>query len=300
MAVLRNSGTRAVESGGFILAKPKVVRTLPQLRRNVARLRGRGAALALVPTMGALHAGHLSLVRLAKRRAGRVVVSIFVNPTQFAPHEDFATYPRTFAEDLAALAALKVDLVWAPGVEEMYPEGFCTRVVPEGPATVGLEDAFRPHFFGGVATVVAKLFAQVAPDMAIFGEKDYQQLKVVTAMARDLNLPVKVIGAPTVREKDGLAMSSRNAYLSPAERAVAPTLYRVLRDCAARLAAGQPIAATLAAGRKEIERAGFALDYLEARHADTLAPIASVKDGPVRLLVAAKLGKTRLIDNIAV
>jgi pantoate--beta-alanine ligase len=266
MAVPRNSGTRAVESGGFILAKPMVVRTLPQLRRNVARLRGRGAALALVPTMGALHAGHLSLVRL----------------------------------DLAALAALKVDLVWAPGVDEMYPEGFCTRVVPEGPATVGLEDAFRPHFFGGVATVVAKLFAQVAPDMAIFGEKDYQQLKVVTAMARDLNLPVKVIGAPTVREKDGLAMSSRNAYLSPAERAVAPTLYRVLKDCAARLSAGQPIAATLAAGRQEIERAGFALDYLEARHADTLAPIASIKDGPVRLLVAAKLGKTRLIDNIAV
>ncbi len=282
------------------MAKLKIARTLPMLRRNVARLRGRGATLALVPTMGALHVGHLSLVRLAKRRADRVVVSIFVNPTQFAPHEDFATYPRTFAEDLAALAALKVDLVWAPSVAEMYPEGFCTRVVPEGPAAAGLEDAFRPHFFGGVATVVAKLFAQIAPDIAIFGEKDYQQLKVVAAMARDLNLPVKVIGAPTVREKDGLAMSSRNAYLSRAERAVAPTLYRVLKDCAARLAAGEPIAATLIAGRNEIERAGFTLDYLEARHADTLAPIASMQDGPVRLLVAAKLGKTRLIDNIAV
>lgn len=282
------------------MAKLKIARTLPILRRNVARLRGRGATLALVPTMGALHVGHLSLVRLAKRRADRVVVSIFVNPTQFAPHEDFATYPRTFAEDLAALAALKVDLVWAPSVAEMYPEGFCTRIVLEGPAAAGLEDAFRPHFFSGVATVVAKLFSQVAPDIAIFGEKDYQQLKVVAAMARDLNLPVKVIGAPTVREKDGLAMSSRNAYLSPAERAVAPTLYRVLKDCAARLAAGEPFAATLAAGRNEIERAGFALDYLEARHADTLAPIASMQDGPVRLLVAAKLGKTRLIDNIAV
>ncbi|HWP25431.1 MAG TPA: pantoate--beta-alanine ligase, partial [Xanthobacteraceae bacterium] len=154
------------------MAKIKVARTLPVLRRNVVLLRSRGASLALVPTMGALHAGHLSLVRLAKRRAGRVVVSIFVNPTQFAPHEDFATYPRTFAQDLAALAALKVDLVWAPSVDEMYPEGFCTRVVPEGPATAGLEDAFRPHFFAGVATVVAKLFTQVAPDFAIFGEKD--------------------------------------------------------------------------------------------------------------------------------
>jgi pantoate--beta-alanine ligase len=282
------------------LAKPPVVRTLAALRRTLARYRARGETIALVPTMGALHAGHLALVRLAGRRAKRVAVSIFVNPAQFAPHEDLATYPRTFAADLAALAALKVDLVWAPGVAVMYPQGFATKIVPAGPAAVGLEDAFRPHFFGGVATVVAKLFLQVAPDIAIFGQKDYQQLKVITAMAKDLDLPVKVIGAPTVREKDGLAMSSRNAYLSAAERAAAPMLQRVLKESAARLVTGISIASTLAEGRATIERVGFVLDYFEARHAETLAPIALIKDGPVRLLVAAKIGKTRLIDNIAV
>jgi len=274
--------------------KPLVARTLATLRRTIARYRARGETVALVPTMGALHAGHLSLVRIARRRARRVVVSIFVNPAQFAPHEDFATYPRTFAADLAALGTLGVDLVWAPSTREMYPEGFVTKVTLQGPATAGLEDTFRPHFFGGVATVVAKLLLQVAPDIAVFGEKDYQQLKVVGAMVKDLNMPVKIIGAPTVREKDGLALSSRNAYLSAAERAVAPALHRTLAECAA----GQPIATALAEGRATLERAGFRVDYLEARHAHTLAPIASIKDGPVRLLVAAKLGTTRLIDNI--
>jgi pantoate--beta-alanine ligase len=282
------------------LAKLPVVRKLGALRRSLARYRGHRETVALVPTMGALHAGHLALVRLAKRRAKRVVVSIFVNPAQFAPHEDFSTYPRTFTADLAALAALKVDLVWAPSVAEMYPAGFATKIVLAGPAVAGLEDAFRPHFFSGVATVVAKLFLQVAPDVAIFGQKDYQQLKVITAMARDLDLPVKVVGAPTVREKDGLAMSSRNAYLSAAERTAAPTLHRVLKECAAQIKAGKPIATTLAAGRATIERTGFEIDYLEARHAETLALVASAKDGPLRLLVAAKIGKTRLIDNIAV
>ncbi len=282
------------------MAKPPVIRTLAALRRSLSRYRARGETVALVPTMGALHPGHLALVRLAKRKAPRVVVSLFVNPAQFAPHEDFSTYPRTFAVDLAALAALKVDLVWAPSVTVMYPQGFATKIVPAGPAAVGLEDAIRPHFFGGVATVVAKLFLQVAPDIAIFGQKDYQQLKVIAAMARDLDLPVKVIGAKTVRERDGLALSSRNAYLTAAERAVAPTLHRVLKECAARLAAGQSIASTLAEGRAAIERAGFVLDYLEARHAETLAPIASVKHGPARLLVAGTIGKTRLIDNIGV
>src|SRR5258708_6047110 len=172
--------------------------------------------------MGALHDGHLSLVRLARRRADRVVVSIFVNPAQFAPAEDFSTYPRTFEADLALLAEEKTDLVWAPA--NMYPDGFATRIVPEGPAAAGLEDAFRPDFFKGVATVVAKLFTQVMPDIALFGEKDYQQLRVVTRMARDLDLPLKVIGAPTVRERDGLAMSSRNVYLSTEDRAQAPLL----------------------------------------------------------------------------
>ncbi|KAB2857780.1 MAG: pantoate--beta-alanine ligase, partial [Bauldia sp.] len=224
-----------------------------------------------------------------------------VNPTQFAPSEDFSTYPRTFPADLAALGREKADLVWAPkSVDVMYPDGFATRVAPQGPAAVGLEDAVRPHFFGGVATVVAKLFLQCRPDVAIFGEKDYQQLKVVSRMARDLDLAVRVIGMPTVREPDGLAMSSRNAYLSADERAVAPTLYRVLTQCAERIARGRPLGSTLAQGRQAIERAGFVLDYLEARHAETLLPILSAKHGPVRLLVAARLGATRLIDNIGV
>jgi len=276
------------------------MRTVRNLRRAIADYRGRGETVALVPTMGALHAGHLALVKRARRAADRVVVSIFVNPTQFAPTEDFSSYPRTFQADLKALAQLSVDIVWAPTVPEMYPPDFATRVIPEGPATVGLEDRFRPHFFGGVATVVSKLFLQVAPDAAIFGEKDYQQLKVVAHMARDLDIPVKVIGIPTVREKDGLAMSSRNVYLSEQERAVAPELYRVLTQCAKRIGNGRPIAATLADGRAAITRAGFALDYLEARHAETLTPIRSRRDGPIRLLVAAKIGTTRLIDNIGV
>jgi pantoate--beta-alanine ligase len=277
----------------------KIARTVPVLRRALEPLRRRDK-IALVPTMGALHAGHIALVRQAKRRARRVVVSIFVNPTQFAPTEDFGSYPRRFAGDIAALRAEKVDLVWAPSPEAMYPEGFATRIAPEGAALAGLEDKFRPHFFGGVATVVAKLFTQVEPDFAMFGEKDYQQLRVVTQMAKDLDLPVKVIGVPTVREADGLALSSRNAYLSETERRRAPTLYRVLKASAARIKQSEPVEMVLEEGGAEIERAGFALDYLAARHAQTLLPIVSRKDGPVRLLVAAKLGKTRLIDNIAV
>jgi pantoate--beta-alanine ligase len=280
---------------------PTIAKTVTALRRQIARWRKSGETIALVPTMGALHDGHLSLVRLARRRADRTVVSIFVNPAQFAPSEDFSTYPRTFDADIALLAEEKADLVWAPAnVAVMYPEGFATRIVPEGPATAGLEDAFRPDFFKGVATVVAKLFTQVAPDIAVFGQKDYQQLKVVTRMARDLDLPLRVIGAPTVRERDGLAMSSRNVYLSAEERAVAPVLHRVLQLCANKIAEGRPLATILADGRDAVERAGFVLDYLEARHAETLAPIKSAKDGRVRLLVAARLGSTRLIDNVGV
>jgi pantoate--beta-alanine ligase len=278
----------------------RVVRTIPALRKAVAAWRKRGERVALVPTMGALHAGHLALVRAGRRRARRVVVSIFVNPTQFAPNEDFGSYPRTFESDAAALAALGVDVIWAPTVAVMYPDGFATRIVPEGPANAGLEDKFRPHFFGGVATVVGKLLIQCGPDFVMFGEKDYQQLKVVTRFARDLDLPTKVIAVPTVREKDGLALSSRNAYLSESERATAPTLYRALRDCAQKIAGGALIAQVLDEGGAAIERAGFALDYLEARHAQTLRPVASVKDGPIRLLVAARIGRTRLIDNVGV
>ena len=256
--------------------------------------------MALVPTMGALHDGHVSLVRLAKRRAAKVVVSIFVNPTQFAPSEDFGSYPRTWKADVARLAAENVDLIWNPDVEAMYPDGFATRILTEGPAIAGLEDRFRPHFFGGVTTVVGKLFSQCRPDFAMFGEKDFQQLRVVSRMARDLDLGVKVIGSRTVREHDGLAMSSRNVYLSPDQRRAAPELYRAMQETARRLRAGDDLKAAIAASVELVVRAGFVLDYFEARHADTLAPIASVRDGPVRILVAAKLGKTRLIDNIGI
>jgi pantoate--beta-alanine ligase len=280
--------------------RPRVVRRLAPLRRSLARYRAAGERIALVPTMGALHPGHLSLVRLAKRNADRVVVSIFVNPAQFGPREDFATYPRTWAADVAALRALQVDLVWAPSVETMYPTGFATQIAPAGPAVVGLEDAFRPHFFSGVATVVAKLLLQCLPDLALFGEKDYQQLKVVARMVNDLAIPVRILGGPTVRERDGLALSSRNAYLSPRQRAIAPMLYRLLRETAERIASSQPLNQALAAGRRQLTQTGFAVDYLEARNADTLLPVRSAKEGPLRLLVAAKLGKTRLIDNIAV
>lgn len=279
---------------------PLVARSVPALRKVVSRYRGKGESVALVPTMGALHDGHLSLVRAARKRAKRVIVSIFVNPAQFAPAEDFKTYPRSFNADLAMLAAPKVDLVWAPAIAVMYPAGFSTKIAPAGPAVAGLEDKFRPHFFGGVATVVSKLFLQTAPDFAMFGEKDYQQLKVVTRMARDLDLPLRVIGVPTVRERDGLAMSSRNAYLSPAERKIAPLLHRVLKDIAAGIRSGTSAGTAVAQGRSSIEKAGFKLDYLEARHAETLAPVESAKDGPIRLLVAARIGKTRLIDNIRV
>src|SRR2546430_1945171 len=258
----------------------RVVRTVSALRRAVNRWRAAGERVALVPTMGALHGGHFALVRAARRRARRVIASIFVNPAQFAPSEDLASYPRRFEADLAAHADMAVDLVWAPAVAEMYPPGFATRIVPQGPATAGLEDKFRPHFFSGVATVVAKLLIQCAPDFAMFGDKDYQQLKVVTRMAKDLDLPVKIVPVATVRERDGLALSSRNSYLSPDERAAAPTVYRVLTDCAGRIARGELLARVLDEGAAAIERSGFALDYLEARRADTLAPIASLKEGP--------------------
>ncbi len=282
------------------MSRPQIVRKIKALRTAVASWRERSAKIALVPTMGALHEGHISLVRLARRRADRVVVSIFVNPAQFAPHEDFGTYPRTWKADIAKLKAEKVDLVFAPTVTEVYPGGFAMRIEPAGPAKAGLEDKFRPHFFAGVATVVAKLLIEAGPDFAMFGQKDYQQLQVVTRLARDLDLPVKIVGARTVREKDGLALSSRNAYLSAEERKHAPVLHRVLTESAKAIKAGEPVETVLARGRKRIADAGFALDYLEARHAETLAPIASTKEGPIRLLVAAKLGTTRLIDNIGV
>ena len=279
---------------------PMIVRTVPALRRALDSISAKNAITALVPTMGALHHGHVSLVRLAKRRAMRVIVSIFVNPTQFAPSEDFSSYPRTWKADVARLASEDVDLIWNPDVKTMYPEGFATRILTEGPANAGLEDRFRPHFFGGVTTVVGKLFTQVRPDLAVFGEKDFQQLRVVTRMARDLDLGVKVIGSRTVRERDGLAMSSRNIYLTPDERRAAPELYRAMKESARRLRAGDDVEAAMAGGSELAVGAGFTLDYFEVRQAETLAPIAAMKDGPMRILAAARIGKTRLIDNIAV
>jgi len=278
---------------------PVILRALPALRRSVAEMRKENASIALVPTMGALHEGHIALVRLAKRRADRVVVSIFVNPAQFAPHEDFGSYPRTMKSDVAKLAAEGVDCIWNPNVTTMYPEGFATRISPEGPALAGLEDNIRPHFFAGVATVVGKLFTQVRPDFAIFGQKDYQQLQVVTQLSRDLDLGVKVVGLPTVRERDGLAMSSRNVYLTPEQRRAAPVLYATMRDVKARLRKNDDLRKAMHQGARRIEAAGFTVDYFEARHAQTLAPIKSRDEGPIRLLVAARIGSTRLIDNTA-
>jgi pantoate--beta-alanine ligase len=273
-----------------------VVRNLAPLRSQVRAWRAAGESIALVPTMGALHRGHLELVRLARERCRRALVSIFVNPTQFAPHEDFERYPRDEAGDLDRLAEVGCDLVWAPDRSEMYPEGFATRVVPDG-AAEGLEGEFRPHFFAGVATVCCKLFTQVAPDIAVFGEKDYQQLCVVRQMVRDLDLPLDIVGLPTVREPDGLALSSRNAYLSAEERRTAPLLHRVIADVARSVAKG---GSAVAKGKARLQAAGFKVDYLEVRDAETLRPAAPGAGRPLRVLAAAWLGKTRLIDNVPV
>ncbi len=277
---------------------PAIVTTVTALKSALAKLRVGGKTVALVPTMGALHAGHLDLVRLAQSKADRVVVSIFVNPAQFAPHEDFDRYPRTLDADAAALASTAQTLIYAPTAAEMYPAGFATRIEVDGAAR-GLETDFRPHFFGGVATVCCKLFTQVAPDIAIFGEKDYQQLCVLKQVVRDLNLPLTLVGAPTRREPDGLALSSRNAYLTPVERVIAPALHRALQTCALAIRDGQSHASATTAATQAVQDAGFSkVDYIAARAADTLAEPASGK--PMRLLAACWLGKTRLIDNIAV
>ncbi len=277
----------------------KRIRTVSALRRQVEAWRAAGERVALVPTMGALHTGHIALVRAARRRADRVVASVFVNPAQFGPNEDFSRYPRTLPADMAKLAAARTDAVFTPDVAEMYPEGFCTTVSLGGPAE-GLESDFRPTHFAGVATVVAKLFTQCRPDLAFFGEKDYQQLQVVSRMARDLDLAVKVVGVPTVREADGLALSSRNIYLSAEERRLAPSIYQALAAAADQIAAGAPTDVATEEARVFLDSRGFAVDYVAARHALTLAPIGSIADGPVRILCAARLGRTRLIDNVPV
>lgn len=279
---------------------PIVKHTISEVRGRIALWRGGGSSIGLVPTMGALHDGHLSLVREIRKRAEKVVVSIFVNPTQFAPHEDFDRYPRNLEQDLAKLASTDaVDMVFAPSVAEMYPSEFATAVEVEGPSA-GLESDFRPHFFRGVATVVAKLLLAVAPDSAIFGEKDYQQLLVIKRLTADLGLPITVIGAPIIREEDGLAMSSRNAYLSPQERRIAIFLNRILAVVAEQVRGGASIAAAERAGVAALREAGFgAVDYVAVRDAETLAKIETLQR-PARVLAAAKIGSTRLIDNMAV
>ncbi|PPD01731.1 MAG: pantoate--beta-alanine ligase [Hyphomicrobium sp.] len=278
----------------------KIIRSVKDLRKQIAKWRASEKSIALVPTMGALHDGHISLVKLAKKKADRVVVSIFVNPSQFAPTEDLSRYPRDETGDLNRLNAVETDLVWAPDVSEMYPDGFSTRVTP-GTTSQNLEGEFRPHHFGGVATVCCKLFSQVTPDMAIFGEKDYQQLVVLRQMVCDLNLPLTLVGAPTRREKDGLALSSRNTYLSVQERDIAPSLYAAISDVADKVSEGADISASIAAAKQKLISNGFTkVDYLEVCDADTLVPIVTPTDRPLRVLVAAWLGKTRLIDNVAV
>jgi pantoate--beta-alanine ligase len=279
--------------GGII-----IVRDISALRGAMATHRRRGVSVGLVPTMGALHAGHLKLVERARREADRVLVSIFVNPTQFAATEDLSAYPRTFDDDVAALNEAHADIIYAPTPKVMYPQGFSTTVTPSGPAAAGLEDRFRPEHFPGVATVCAKLFLQSGADVAVFGEKDFQQLRVVERMVHDLDIPIRIIGEPTMREADGLALSSRNRYLSAEERAIAPTLHHALEACARALRGGGHVGTIIAEGREALARAGFAVDYLEARDAQTLAQVDSVTGHPTRLLAAARLGRTRLIDNI--
>lgn len=277
----------------------QIIRDISSLRAAVAGLRAQGGRIALVPTMGALHDGHLGLVRAAKARADHVVVSIFVNPIQFGPNEDLDAYPRKEAADAALLQAEGAALLWAPTPAEMYPDGFATRVTVRG-VSEGLCGGNRPGHFDGVATVVTKLFNQVRPDVALFGEKDYQQLAVIRRMVADLNQPVEVQGVPIVRAPDGLALSSRNAYLSADERARAVALSRAMRAGVARLEAGEAAEPVLEGVRSELTAAGFGpIDYVELRDADSLAPVATL-DKPGRLLAAAWMGTTRLIDNFAV
>ena len=277
----------------------QIVRDLEALRSAVAELRAGGGSIAFVPTMGALHAGHMALVAEGRRRAGHVVASIFVNPTQFGPTEDLSTYPRREASDARMLEEEGCALLWLPDVSAMYPNG-PEIIVRAGPLGEELDGAARPGHFDGVATVVARLFDQVRPDVALFGEKDYQQLLVVRQMVCALGLPVEIVAVPTQRDADGLALSSRNAYLSDEERLAARAVPRALGEAAAAIHAGGRVEAALAAARERLERAGFdPIDYVELRDAETLEPLSDL-DRPARLLAAARIGRTRLIDNVPV
>ncbi|WP_440060951.1 pantoate--beta-alanine ligase [Pseudomonas syringae] len=275
------------------------VKTVLELRAAVARARSEGKRIALTPTMGNLHSGHAALVSKAAQRADFVVASIFVNPLQFGPNEDLATYPRTLAADQEKLLQAGCNLLFTPGVEEMYPHGMADQTLVSVPhLSQGLCGASRPGHFEGVATVVSKLFNMVQPDLAIFGEKDFQQLAVIRAMVRDLNMPIQIIGEPTVRADDGLALSSRNGYLDEAQRAAAPALYQAIRQTAEAISAGEQDFETLLNSKKQqLQAAGFRLDYLEIRNADSLRP-TTAEDPDLVILAAAFMGKTRLIDNL--
>lgn len=276
-----------------------LIETPQALRKQVLQWRSEGLKVALVPTMGALHQGHIKLIKSAQKKVDKVVVSIFVNPEQFAAHEDFNRYPRRIGQDQALLEAAHADVLYKPDRTSMYLKGFATRVVPEG-AAKGLESQTRPHFFAGVATVVTKLLLQSCVDMAFFGEKDYQQLAVVKQLVRDLDLPVKITGVPTVREKDGLAMSSRNAYLTPEERRKANGLYKALQAAAEAIHGGAALGAALDRGRQIMGLHDIQVDYFEARRSDTLEPVLVASTRPLRLLAAGFMGRTRLIDNLEV
>lgn len=277
-----------------------ICRDLPSLRATTAALRAAGKRLALVPTMGALHDGHLALVAAGRQAADAVATSIFVNPLQFNPNEDLSRYPRDEEGDLAKLRGAGCDLVWMPPVEAMYPPGSATVIEVAGP-TAGWEGDARPGHFRGVATVCCKLFLQCEAQVAVFGEKDWQQLQVVTRMATDLDIPIRILPVATVREADGLAMSSRNRFLSPEDRATAPVLLHVMTKAAAAIASGGAVAEALGAGLETLRDHGFAPDYLALVEAETLKPLAARRqDGPMRLVAAARLGAVRLLDNIAV
>ncbi|ATV19848.1 pantoate--beta-alanine ligase [Pseudomonas avellanae] len=275
------------------------VKTVLELRAAVARARSEGKRIALTPTMGNLHSGHAALVTKAAQRADFVVATIFVNPLQFGPNEDLATYPRTLAADQEKLLQAGCNLLFTPGVEEMYPHGMADQTLVSVPhLSQGLCGASRPGHFEGVATVVSKLFNMVQPDLAIFGEKDFQQLAVIRAMVRDLNMPIQIIGEPTVRADDGLALSSRNGYLDEAQRAAAPALYQAIRQTAEAISAGEQDFDTLLSSKKQqLQAAGFRIDYLEIRNADSLRP-TTAEDPNLVILAAAFMGKTRLIDNL--
>jgi pantoate--beta-alanine ligase len=278
----------------------QIIRDLHSLRAALGASRGAGRRIALVPTMGALHAGHVALIEAARRQAEIVVASIFVNPRQFGPGEDLAKYPRRERADLAMLEAAGCDVVWAPPVEAMYPAGFATTVSVGG-ITDALEGAVRPGHFDGVATVVLKLLNQVAPDVALFGDKDWQQLVVVRRLVADLDLAIEIAGVPIVRDDHGIALSSRNAYLSDTELAAARALPRALGEAAAAIVRGEPVDTVIDAARGRLTEAGFsAIDYVALCDAETLAPLETVGAGPARLLAAARIGATRLLDNLPV